>query len=173
MTLNRILSHHFYFLEQQDLVKLEHVWVHILSCIGVRIHIQNGDPKSSVNIMLTKTWCKSGVALFIQGMSELMFQFLLMFCIQKIFVLRCWKSNLKSSRPIIWHDHIIQTTYTVLFITDVFIYTTQGQQWLSHSVYTHWPETREFITRTVELWNRRIRLLWYTQYRTHVHCIHM
>jgi len=25
----------------------------------------------------------------------------------------------------------------------------------------HWPETCEFIKRTVELWNRWIRLSWY------------
>ena len=30
-------------------------------------------------------------------------------------------------------------------------------------VYEHWPETREFITRTVELWNRWIRLSCYNR----------
>jgi len=28
-------------------------------------------------------------------------------------------------------------------------------------VYTYWPDTREFITQTVELWNRWIRLSCY------------
>jgi len=28
-------------------------------------------------------------------------------------------------------------------------------------VYKHWPDTREFVTRIVELWNRRIRLSCY------------
>ena len=27
------------------------------------------------------------------------------------------------------------------------------------SVYKHWPDAREFITRIVELWNRWIRVL--------------
>ena len=43
------------------------------------------------------------------------------------------------------------------------------------SVYSHWPDTREFFTQTVELWNRWIRLSCYntTEYRTRVHCIHL
>jgi len=28
-------------------------------------------------------------------------------------------------------------------------------------VYKHWPDTHEFITQTVELWNRWIRLSCY------------
>jgi len=32
---------------------------------------------------------------------------------------------------------------------------------LNSSVYNHWPDNREFITRTVELWNRWIRLSCY------------
>ena len=32
---------------------------------------------------------------------------------------------------------------------------------LCYTVDEHWPETREFITQTVELWNRRIRLSCY------------
>jgi len=31
----------------------------------------------------------------------------------------------------------------------------------AHIVYEHWPDTHEFITRTVELWNRWIRLSCY------------
>jgi len=31
----------------------------------------------------------------------------------------------------------------------------------SCTVYEHWPETREFITRTIELWNRWMRLSCY------------
>ena len=38
-------------------------------------------------------------------------------------------------------------------------------------VYKHWPDTCEFITRTVELWNRWIRLSCY--YKQSVNCIHM
>jgi len=33
--------------------------------------------------------------------------------------------------------------------------------WKWSIVYKHWPETREFITRTVELWKRWIRLSCY------------
>jgi len=33
--------------------------------------------------------------------------------------------------------------------------------WVSCIVYEHWPETREFITQTIELWNRWIRLSCY------------
>jgi len=33
-------------------------------------------------------------------------------------------------------------------------------------IYTQWPDTREFITRTVELWNRGIRVPCYYMYRT-------
>ena len=40
-------------------------------------------------------------------------------------------------------------------------------------VYKHWPETREFITRTVEFWNRWIRLSCYLEYRTRVNSIHI
>ena len=32
---------------------------------------------------------------------------------------------------------------------------------LCYLVYEHWPETHEFITRTIELWNRWIRLSFY------------
>jgi len=31
----------------------------------------------------------------------------------------------------------------------------------SHIWYTHWPDTREFVTPTVELWKRWIRLSCY------------
>ena len=37
-------------------------------------------------------------------------------------------------------------------------------------VYKSWPETREFITRTVELWNGHVIT---TEYWTRVHCIHI
>ena len=30
--------------------------------------------------------------------------------------------------------------------------------WSAYSVYKHWPETREVITHTIELWNKWIRL---------------
>jgi len=30
-----------------------------------------------------------------------------------------------------------------------------------HIVYKHWPDTCEFITQTIELWNRWIRLSCY------------
>jgi len=33
--------------------------------------------------------------------------------------------------------------------------------WVYGIVYKHWPDTREFVTRTVELWNRWIRLSCY------------
>ena len=48
-----------------------------------------------------------------------------------------------------------------------------------YSVYKHWPDTCEFIPRTVELWNRLELELGLechvitTEYRTRVHCIHM
>ena len=43
-------------------------------------------------------------------------------------------------------------------------------------VYKHWPDTREFITQSGELWNRWIKLdcrVIITEYRICVHCIHM
>ena len=82
-----------------------------------------------------------------------------------------WKRNVREegrrvSKVVGHHWKLYQVSYTKLDCT--FYILSIGIAW------EHWPDTREFITQSADLWNRWIRLSYYSN-RVYILChwIHM